>query len=73
MHYRTIWRLPDVMAQTGLSRSTIYDLVSQEKFPSQINLGPRAVGWVASEVVDWIEERIDESRAREYRSTLQEN
>lgn len=59
MHYRTIWRLPDVMAQTGLSRSTIYDLVSQEKFPSQINLGPRAVGWVASEVVDWIEGRID--------------
>lgn len=69
MHYRTIWRLPDVMAQTGLSRSTIYDLISQEKFPSQINLGPRAVGWVASEVVEWIEERIDESRVREYRVT----
>ncbi len=56
MHYRTIWRLPEVMAQTGLCRSTIYDLVSQGKFPSQINLGPRAVDWVASEVVDWIEE-----------------
>ena len=53
------------MAQTGLCRSTIYDLVSQGKFPSQINLGPRAVGWVANEVVGWIEERIDESRARE--------
>ncbi len=69
MHYRTIWRLPDVMAQTGLCRSTIYDLVSQGKFPSQINLGPRAVGWVASEVVDWIEARIDESRTPEYRTT----
>jgi len=56
IHYRTIWRLPEVMAQTGLCRSTIHDLVSQGKFPSQINLGPRAVGWVASEVVDWIEE-----------------
>ncbi len=56
MPYRTIWRLPEVMAQTGLCRSTIYDLVSQGKFPSQISLGARAVGWVASEVVDWIEE-----------------
>ena len=62
MQHRTIWRLPDVMAQTGLSRSTIYSLVSQQKFPEQINLGPRAVGWVASEVSDWIEERINASR-----------
>ena len=56
MHHRTIWRLPEVMAQSGLCRSTIYDLVNQGNFPSQINLGPCAVGWVASEVVDWIEE-----------------
>ncbi len=56
MHYRTIWQLPEVIAQTGLCRSTIYDLVSQGKFPSLINLGPRAVCWVPSEVVDWIEE-----------------
>ncbi len=62
MQHRTIWRLPDVMAQTGLSRSTIYSLVSQHKFPKQINLGPRAVGWVASEVSDWIEERVNASR-----------
>ena len=62
MQHRTIWRLPDVMAQTGLSRSTIYSLVSQQKFPEQINLGPRAVGWVASEVSDWIEERVNASR-----------
>ena len=62
MHNRIIWRLPDVMAQTGLSRSTIYSLVSQQKFPKQINLGPRAVGWVACEVADWIEERVNASR-----------
>ena len=67
MQHRTIWRLPDVMAQTGLSRSTIYSLVSQQKFPKQIKLGPRAVGWVENEIVDWIEARIDNSRARENR------
>ncbi len=66
---KTIWRLPEVMARTGLSRSTIYALIRQGKFPSQINLGPRAVGWVANEVVDWIEERIDESRARKIQTT----
>lgn len=63
---RKICRLPDVMARTGLSRSTIYDLIRKGKFPSQINLGPRAVGWVENEIVGWIEARIDESRAHEY-------
>ncbi len=63
---RKICRLPEVMARTGLSRSTIYALIGKGKFPSQVNLGPRAVGWVENEMVDWIEARIDESRAREY-------
>ncbi len=63
---RTICRLPEVIARTGLSRSTIYNLIQKGEFPSQINLGPRAVGWVENEIVDWIEARIDDSRAREY-------
>ncbi len=66
---RTICRLPEVMARTGLSRSTIYDLISKDKFQSQISLAPRAVGWVENEITDWIEARIDESRAREYPTT----
>ena len=68
---KTIWRLPEVMAQTGLSRSTIYELIRQGQFPSQINLGPRAVGWIANEIADWIDARIDESRARGHRGTKQ--
>ena len=63
---RTICRLPEVIARTGLSRSTIYNLIQKGEFPSQINLGPRAVGWVENEIVEWIEARIDDSRAREY-------
>ncbi len=62
MNYKSIWRLPEVMTRTGLSRSTIYELIRQDRFPSQINLGPRAVGWVAAEITDWIDARIDESR-----------
>ena len=59
-----ILRLKDVIAMTGLSRSTIYLRMDQGKFPQQINLGSRAVGWVSSEVNEWIDERIKESRLR---------
>jgi prophage regulatory protein len=63
MNYKAIWRLPEVMTRTGLSRSTIYELIRHNQFPSQINLGPRAVGWVASEITEWIDARIAKSRA----------
>nr|WP_232096962.1 AlpA family phage regulatory protein [Comamonas thiooxydans] len=29
----------------------------QEKFPHPIQLGPRSVGWVASQVHEWLEKR----------------
>ncbi len=32
-------RLPEVIHLCGLSRSTIYDLISREAFPKQISLG----------------------------------
>ena len=57
-----IIRLKDLIALTGLSISTIYLRMVQGKFPKNINLGSRAVGWISSEVNEWIEERIRESR-----------
>jgi prophage regulatory protein len=36
--------------------------MAEGKFPQQISLGSRAVGWINSEVIDWIELRISESR-----------
>ena len=62
MATKTIWRLPEVMAHTGLSRSTIYSKISNDEFPHSINLGLRSVGWIADEIEDWIQNRIDESR-----------
>jgi prophage regulatory protein len=58
----TILRLPAVKARTGLSRSTIYLLVSDGTFPSQVSLGARAVGWVESEIDTWLTHRIAQSR-----------
>lgn len=57
-----ILRLEAVLDKTGLSRSLIYQLVSEGNFPCQIRLGLRSVGWIEAEVDDWINARIAESR-----------
>lgn len=58
-----ILRLPAVKARCGLSRSSIYARVAQGSFPKQVKLGgPRAVGWVESEIQQWLEQRIAASR-----------
>ena len=62
MTSHTIWRLPVVMAHTGLPRSSIYNKISQGEFPEPIKLGPRAVGWISEEVENFIQELIDASR-----------
>ena len=61
-----ILRLPKVKAITGLSRSTIYLRMSEGAFPKHISLGSRAVGWLKSEVADWMDQRINESRRADY-------
>ena len=57
-----ILRLPDVKVRTGLSRSTIYLRVSEGRFPKPISLGSRAVGWIETEVDDWLQQQIAASR-----------
>ena len=55
-------RLPDVIEKTALSRSQIYRLIALGSFPSQIQLGERASGWIEDEVERWLLERIERSR-----------
>src|SRR3989344_2604257 len=47
---QTIFRLPSVKSETGLSRSTLYLRISQGLWPKPVSLGARAVGWPAHEV-----------------------
>lgn len=58
-----ILRLREVLERTGLSRSMAYALAKDGLFPRPINLGPRAVGWLASEVSAWIAARVQATRA----------
>jgi prophage regulatory protein len=57
-----ILRLPAVKARTGLSRSSIYLRISEGYFPKPISLGARAVGWLESDIEDWLNQRIEASR-----------
>ena len=54
-----IIRLDEVLNKTSLSRSTIYKYISEDVFPKSIPLGYRSVGWLESEINDWILTRIE--------------
>lgn len=53
-------RLPEVMHLCGLSRSTIYDLISRNAFPQQVSLGGKNVAWLHSEIAAWMTARISD-------------
>lgn len=60
-----ILRLPDVMARTGLGRTTLYRLAKAGQFPNAIKItGQRAAGWLADDVNRWIEQRVAAHRER---------
>ena len=46
-------RMPAVVRMTGLGRSTIYRLMSEDKFPSPVRLAKRAVAWRRIDLEQW--------------------
>ena len=58
-----ILRRKEVEARIGLSRATIYELMSRGKFPQPIKLTEKSVGWLLSEVNAWLDKRIAASRS----------
>ncbi|PWE33435.1 DNA-binding protein [Maritimibacter sp. 55A14] len=57
-------RRRDVEALTGLSRSTIYDMMDRNEFPRPVRIGRRAVAWPQSAVDAWLAARPETSRDR---------
>lgn len=55
-----IIRLKEVIDSTGLARSTIYKYIGEGRFVAPVSLGDRTIGFVESEVQDWILARIEE-------------
>lgn len=50
-------RRKEVSERTGLSRSTIYELIRKQQFPTQIRLTERSVGWLESDIEKWIQSK----------------
>lgn len=61
-----IMNIKDVIEFTRLSRSTIYELCNPKSeyfdasFPKQVKLTQNRVGWLAEEINDWIQSKIDQ-------------
>ena len=50
-------RRPAVEELTGLSRSTIYSLMSKGDFPRPVRLTGKAVAWPESTIAEWLAQR----------------
>ena len=61
----TFLRIAEVERVTGLPRATIYEMVGKGRFPRQVRLSPRAVGWLESEISEWQATRIAERDSKE--------
>lgn len=55
-----IIRIKQVKALTGFSKSYIYELAKKDMFPKSLKLvkGGTAVGWLESDIHQWIEDCI---------------
>jgi prophage regulatory protein len=58
---RKLIRMAQVIEQTGMSRSGIYELIDEGEFPRQIKVG-RVSLWSESDVQSWILEQIQRSK-----------
>ena len=58
-----ILRRSQVEDQIGLSRSSIYQMMSDGDFPLPIKIGKRAVGWKQQDIIDWLDNRTHTQHA----------
>ncbi|MDS1617169.1 AlpA family transcriptional regulator [Escherichia coli] len=55
-------RMSETMRRTGYGKAWIYKLIAQGRFPEPVKIGSRAIAFVESEIDEWINQRIAESR-----------
>ncbi len=55
-------RLSEAMNKTGFGKAWIYRLISQNRFPQPVKIGIRAIAFIESEIDEWIQLTIENSR-----------
>lgn len=51
--------LPAVMEQLSVSRATVYRMMDSGRLPKPIKLGLRSVGWLESDISQFIENQVN--------------
>lgn len=52
-----VYRKATLLAKLGVSETTLRRWMAEENFPKPKQLGPRAVGWVAVQIDEWLDSR----------------
>ena len=58
-----ILRIREVMAVTGLPKSSVYQEIAAGKFPRPVRLSAKCVGWKSSVIQQWIDSREEAGHA----------
>lgn len=68
-HIPQLLSIKDVGSYTGLSRSTIYEMINEKSdrydptFPKKVQLTQVRVVWVASEISEWVHTKMAQRSA----------
>ena len=54
----------EVREKTGLSHTTRWREVKEGRFPAPLTISKGRIGWLASEVEQWLKQRIEARNAR---------
>lgn len=60
MYQERILRKKEVLQRIGISNASLYRLIAKGEFPRQryLSSGGRAVGWLESEIDEWVNSRV---------------
>lgn len=56
-------RIKQVAVVTGLSKTSVYDLIRAGEFPRPVKISTHRSGWVKAEVDEWGRKRVEERDA----------
>ena len=58
-------RLTEVLKRVGLGRSSVYRMVTENRFPPPRRLSTKAIGWLDHEIDDWLKTRTGSAGSAE--------